>query len=96
MSDLEVTAFQALTDALEPLDEDARRRVLSWGYGRFVPPIDVDEGGPRTYWLDEMPGQGDLLHHAGRDLTVDVDLRVERGQVTYRMTTDAAVAEVPE
>jgi hypothetical protein len=37
-NDVEISAMTALAAALEPLDDDARRRVLDWAFSRFAEP----------------------------------------------------------
>lgn len=85
-NDPEAEAVNAFAAALEPLDPDARKRVLGLAYSRYVPPPDLD--GPRTYWLDEMPAEGDLLHHGGRDLEITgVRAQAVGERVEYWMAT---------
>ena len=36
MTDPEVEALRVIVEALEPLDADARSRVVNWAYDRYI------------------------------------------------------------
>ena len=87
--DPEALAFAAVVDALELINPDARQRVLNHAFMRFGPSAEDgdldDEPTPRTFWLDELPVSGDLLHLGGVDVPVAVSHESSGGEFTYRL-----------
>jgi hypothetical protein len=91
--DAEVGVMAILAQYIEPLDSDARDRVVNYAYTRWhsMPP---ETDGPRTHWFEDLPASGDLVHYGGRDEPVQVTVAVDGRRVEYRMSTlDAVVPE---
>jgi hypothetical protein len=88
--DPEAAAIQTIATALRLLDADACNRVIGYATSRWYTNTDTDDG-PRAYWLDELPAEGDVLCHSGRDLPVTgVRVQAAGERVEYWLTTACA------
>lgn len=67
--DAEVGVMAVVAQFLDPLDADARDRVLMWAHSRFM--ARPEATGPRTHWLEDLPATGEVVRVDGRDLHVD-------------------------
>jgi hypothetical protein len=96
-SDAETGVMAIVAQYLEPLDADARDRVLMWAHARFHShniEVDGETVERRTIWLDELPTENDLVLVGGREVPVAYSkLVVEADELTYRLTVD--LGELP-